>query len=202
MATSKLIVLVTGASNGIGYELVAQLMARGRYHVLLGSRSVEKGDTAVKELQSRNQSNSDAVELLPIDVTNDETIEKAAETVKQRHGKLDMLVNNAGIAGVDITPLRKGMREAFDVNAAGPAVVTKAFGPLIQKSTSTSPSPRIVNVSSGIGSIGRCLDPTSPMYKMQGLQYRCSKAAMNMVCQQKDGRLDSRRYTNILVLSY
>ncbi len=94
------------------------------------------------------------------------------------------IVNNAGLAGMEL-PLRQAMREAFDVNAAGPAAVVNAFAPLLRKSSMTSPPPRIINVSSGAGSINRCLDPTSPLYGMLGYQYRSTKAAMNMVtaCQ-------------------
>lgn len=154
-------------------------MAKGSYHVLMGSRSLERGNAAVKELQSRNLPGS--VEMVPIDVTNDDTIERAVTTIQRDHGKLDMLVNNAGI-GALTPPLRQQMREAFDTNATGPAVVTSAFAPLLQKSTA---SPRIVNISSGMGSINRRLDPSSPVYKLQGIQYRASKAALSMVtaCQ-------------------
>ena len=154
-------------------------MAKGSYHVLMGSRSAEKGNAAVKELQSRNLPGS--VEAIPLDVTNDDTIEHAASSVQRKHGKLDMLVNNAAISALN-PPLRQQMRDAFDTNATGPAVVTLAFAPLLLKSTA---SPRIVNVSSGVGSFGRRLDSSSPMYKMQQVQYRASKAALNMVtvCQ-------------------
>ena len=145
----------------------------------MGSRSAEKGNAAVKELQSRNLPGS--VEAIPLDVTNDDTIEHAASSVQRKHGKLDMLVNNAAISALN-PPLRQQMRDAFDTNATGPAVVTLAFAPLLLKSTA---SPRIVNVSSGVGSFGRRLDSSSPMYKMQQVQYRASKAALNMVtvCQ-------------------
>ena len=93
-----------------------------------------------------------------------------------------MLVNNAGIVALD-PPLRSQMRLAFDTNATGPAVLTSSFAPLLRKST--APCARIVNVSSGVGSVNRRLDPTSPTYRMQGLQYRASKAALSMVtaCQ-------------------
>ena len=93
-----------------------------------------------------------------------------------------MLVNNAGI-GALTPPLRQQMRDAFDANATGPAVVTTAFGPLLEKSTSEYR--RIVNISSGMGSLARCLDTTSPMYSVQQVQYRASKAALSMVtvCQ-------------------
>lgn len=157
-------------------------MAKGSYHVLLGSRSSEKGEAAVKDLQTRNLPGS--VELLPLDVTDDENIERAASTVERDHGKLDILVNNAGIAAVGVVdpPLRQRMRDAFDTNATGTAIVTNAFGPLLRES---SGSARIVNVSSGLGSINRRLDPSGPTYNIQEVQYRASKTAMNMVsaCQ-------------------
>ena len=154
-------------------------MAKGPYHVLVGSRSTEKGDAAVQDLQSRNLPGS--AEMLPIDVTNDDTINRAAATVEREHGKLDWLVNNAAVASQTPT-LRQQLREEFDTNATGPAVIAGAFLPLLQKSSS---SPRIVNVSSGAGSINRRLDPSSALYKMHGVQYRASKAALNMItaCQ-------------------
>lgn len=154
-------------------------MAKGSYHVLMGSRSPEKGNAALKELQSRNLAGF--VEMIQLDVTDDDTIERAAATVQRNHGKLDMLVNNAAVAAMT-PPLRQQMRVAFDTNATGPAVVTSLFAPLLQKSTA---SPRIVNISSGVGSINRRLNPDSPTYKLQGVQYRASKTALSMVtaCQ-------------------
>jgi len=154
-------------------------MAKGSYHVLMGSRSLEKGNAALKELQSRNLAGS--VELISLDVTDDDTIERAAATVQSNHGKLDILVNNAAVAATP-PPLRQQMRVSFDTNVTGPAVVTSLFAPLLKKSTA---SPRIVNISSGMGSINRRLNPESPTYKFQGVQYRASKTALSMVtaCQ-------------------
>ena len=153
-------------------------MEKGSYHVLLGSRSVEKGNAAVRKLQTLNLPGS--VQMIPIDVTDDDAIERAATTVQHDHGRLDVLINNAGI-GAPTPPLRQQMREAFDTNATGPAVITNVFAPLLRLST----SPRIMNVSSGAGSINRRLDLSSPIYKMQEMQYRASKAALNMItaCQ-------------------
>ncbi|MCJ1426985.1 hypothetical protein MMC29_004888 [Sticta canariensis] len=159
---AKTVILITGANAGIGFELAAQLMAKGSYHVLVGSRALEKGQAAVKELETRKLPGS--VELVPIDVTNDDTIEHAATTVQHDHARLDILVNNAGIGSLT-PPLRHQMREAFDTNATGPAVVTQIFAPLLQKSS--DPLRRIVNISSGAGSINRRLDPSSPIYKLQ-----------------------------------
>ncbi|KAF7178919.1 hypothetical protein CNMCM7691_007743 [Aspergillus felis] len=179
MAATKTIVLITGANSGIGFELAAQLAAKDSYHVLMGVRSMQKGNAALARLQCRNLPGTP--ELLHLDVTDDETIHRAAETVGKTHGKLDILVNNAAIVATAPT-LRRKLQEEFDTNAAGPAVVTESFAPLLKKSTS---SPRIINISSGAGSIARRLDPSSALYKIPGLQYRVSKAALHMItaCQ-------------------
>ena len=171
--------MISLANGGLGFELAAQLMAKDSYHVLLGSRSPEKGNAAVKELQSRSLPGS--VELIVIDVTSDESIEGAATTVENSHGKLDILVNNAAIA-TSAPPLRQQLRVAFDTNATGPAVVVNAFVSLLKKSTTT---PRIINVTSGVGSIERRLDTSSPSYKIQAMEYRAGKTALNMItaCQ-------------------
>lgn len=157
-------------------------MAKTGYHVLVGARSPEKGEMAVRQLQSRGYPGSG--EFIQLDVTKDADIEQAAKSVEKNHGKLDILVNNAGIAALD-PPLRTQMRDAFDANATGPAVLVRAFESLLKKSTLPA---RILNVSSGVGSIAQRLDPNSRSYKIVAVQYRASKAAMNMVtaCQHVD----------------
>ena len=162
------------ANSGIGFELAAQLLQRGTYHVLVGSRSVEKGTTALADLQSRSYPGT--AELLPLDVTNDDTIQAAFSTLEKTHGKLDLLVNNAAVAlptGTD----REQLQHAFNTNATGPWILTKTLLPLLQKSSGA----RIINISSGVGSIGRKLDPTSPMHKLGHVPYRASKTALSMV---------------------
>ena len=91
MAATKAIVLITGATSGVGYGLASQLLARGTYHVLVGSRSHEKGSNAVKDLKNRYRERADAVEALQIDVTSDESINKAATTVQDKHGRVDVV---------------------------------------------------------------------------------------------------------------
>ncbi|KAJ5174805.1 short-chain dehydrogenase [Penicillium canariense] len=180
MAAAKKIILITGATSGIGFELAAQLAAKGSYHVLMGARSLEKGNASLSALKAQNLAG--AIEMLHLDVTQDDTIERAVATVERNFGKLDILVNNAAIAAMS-PPLRQQMQDAFNTNATGPLLVGSAFAPLLRAS---SDSPRIVNISSGAGSIGRRLDPSSPLYKVHGqYQYRASKAALNMVtaCQ-------------------
>ncbi|KAK6002939.1 hypothetical protein QM012_000784 [Aureobasidium pullulans] len=180
-ATKKTIVLITGANSGIGFELAAQLLVESSYHVVVTSRSPEKGQDAMEKLRSRNLAGSS--EYLHLDVTDDATIQAAAQTISKDHGRLDVLVNNAAVSAMS-PPLREQMRQAFDTNATDPAILTAALLPLLQKSTLSA---RVINISSGAGSISRRLDAQSPMYnvKEQHVQYRASKAALNMVtaCQ-------------------
>ena len=94
---SSKIALVTGANSGIGYEAVKALLKSDKaYHVLLGSRSLEKGHAAIESLHKECPDVMNAAELLQIDLTSDDSIEKAFEKVKAKHGRLDVLINNAG----------------------------------------------------------------------------------------------------------
>jgi NAD(P)-dependent dehydrogenase (short-subunit alcohol dehydrogenase family) len=135
-------------------------------------------------LQSRNLPGT--AELLQLDVTDDETIDRAAAEVGAKHGRLDILVNNAAIGmAPDLSgSLRSKTLKVLDTDAVGPAVIGQAFLPLLEKSDKA----RIVNISSGLGSITRRLDPSSPAYKHQFNEYRIAKAALSMVtaCQKAD----------------
>ena len=156
-------------------------MAKGSYHVLMGARSTDKGNTALQELRARDLHGS--VEMLLLDLTRDDTIENAVTQVRRDHGRLDVLVNNAAVAPMDQDhTLREQMRLAFDTNATGPLILAGAFAPLLKESKA---SPRIINITSGAGSIACRLNRDSPTYKLQGYQYRASKAALNMItaCQ-------------------
>lgn len=146
--------------------------------MLLSARSIQRGTAALETLQTQNLPGS--IEFLHLDLQDDSTIAHAATTITNTHGKLDILVNNAAIAPFSATD-RQSFRDAFDINATGPYLLTKALITLLRKSS----NPRIINVSSGAGSIGRRLTPESPMYKIQAEPYRASKVAMNMLmtCQ-------------------
>lgn len=166
---------IFSANSGVGFELASQLLAKGSYHVLVGSRSPVKGEAAIKRLESRQLPGT--MELLKVDMTDDTTIQTAVDAVS-KHGKLDILVNNAAIAPTD-SSLRDQMRQSFDTNVTGPAVLTEVLAPFLLKSTNT---PRIINISSGAGSIARRLDTSSPSaLQSKHLQYRTSKAALNML---------------------
>lgn len=97
MASPK-IVLVTGGNNGIGYETVKALLQSDKvYHVLLGSRSLEKAKLAIETLHKECPESTNTVEAVQVDLTSDESIEKAFEQVKASPGHIDALINNAGM---------------------------------------------------------------------------------------------------------
>ncbi|KAL3420964.1 short-chain dehydrogenase [Phlyctema vagabunda] len=174
--TSKIVALITGANGGIGYE-TALVFAKAseEYHVLVGSRSLEKGEKAVEEI--KKQKIKGDVSLIQLDVTDDTSITKAVAKVEAEFGKLDVLVNNAGIfPKVETTP-REYFQKTFETNTIGPAVVTDAFLPLMTKAESA----RLVYVSSGLGSIA--LKEKSPAGTPRDLYlaYCMSKAALNML---------------------
>ncbi|KAI4100254.1 MAG: hypothetical protein LQ339_005561 [Xanthoria mediterranea] len=176
---TKQLVLITGANGGIGFELARQLLVDSKKHVLLGSRSIEKGENALKELQSQQPKGT--VEVIQVDVASEDSVAAAAKEVENRHGRLDALVNNAGIVGSTGTNAQQ-LTACLQTNAVGAQLMGDYFAPLLRKSTGT---PRIINVSSGAGSITVRLDRSHPRAAMKATAYRVSKAAMNMVgaCQ-------------------
>jgi NAD(P)-dependent dehydrogenase (short-subunit alcohol dehydrogenase family) len=171
------------ANGGIGFELARQLLTKTEptWHVLLGSRSVEKGQAALGRLGSYGLPGT--VELVQIDVTEDSTIVRAGKDAEHSHGHIDVVVNNAAIAYTGERS-RESMHASFDTNVVGPMRVAEVFAPLLHKST-YSLGPRIINVSSRAGSISRRLDKNNMIYDSHFLEYRTSKAAQNMlsVCQ-------------------
>ncbi|EUC39372.1 hypothetical protein COCCADRAFT_31737 [Bipolaris zeicola 26-R-13] len=177
-STDKTIVLITGANTGIGFELTKQLLSHASKHVLLGSRSASKGSKAVQDLQSQNLPGT--VEFLQIDVSKQDSIVAAAKHVKETHGHLDVLVNNAGIfsSGDPDTTDIQSLVDAFTTNAAGPFAIVKVFEPLL--SLVFASTPRIINISSALGSISTRLNKSSPIYAFKSYAYRLSKAALNM----------------------
>ena len=96
---SKTIVLVTGGNSGIGYEAVKALLESDKaYHVLLGARSLDRANGAIGSLHKECPRSTNTVEAIQVDLTSDESIEKAFEQVKTTHDRLDVLMNNAGNA--------------------------------------------------------------------------------------------------------
>lgn len=182
MSTEKDIVLITGANKGIGLESARQLAALGK-KVLLGSRSEALGAAAVQKLKAADASLD--VELLLIDVVSDDSIAAAVAAVEGRFGRLDVLVNNAGVLlGNQSDPLKPvnlgNARKEFEVNYFGVVAVTQAFLPLLLKSS----LPRIVNLSSILGSHQEHADPASPIRGFPVWSYSATKSALNTFTQQ------------------
>src|SRR5690242_18946924 len=166
------VALVTGANKGIGKEIARQLAGRG-LTVLLGARDPERGRKAAAELAADGD-----VRYLPLDVADDASARAAAEAVAAAHGRLDVLVNNAGIS-IGRAPAGEvtadGMRQLYAVNVFGMVAVTHAMLPLLRRAA----APRVVNVTSGLGSLtlmaaGREADDFPYL-----LAYNSSKAALN-----------------------
>ncbi|EEA23861.1 hypothetical protein TMatcc_006934 [Talaromyces marneffei ATCC 18224] len=180
--TSKAIVLITGANRGIGYG-VARKLAREHpnYHIIIGSRDAAQGREAASSLLAEEASSSPSISSVELDVTSDTSISAARKTIETEHGRLDVLINNAGIA-LDVKEkgkisLRTMMQRTYDVNVFGASVVTDTFIPLLEKSD----NPRIVFVSSTLGSLTFASDPSTQYSNELFPTYRSSKTALNMV---------------------
>jgi NAD(P)-dependent dehydrogenase (short-subunit alcohol dehydrogenase family) len=169
------IALVTGANKGIGLETARQLGARG-FTVLAAARDKERGLEAERALRADG---TDA-RFIRLDVTDDTSVQQAADWIGCEYDWLDIVVNNAGIARGNLpseTDL-DAMREVYEVNVFGVIRVTNAMLPLLRR----APAARIVNVSSEVGSISSMTDPASPLARMPaGLAYPSSKSALNMI---------------------
>jgi NAD(P)-dependent dehydrogenase (short-subunit alcohol dehydrogenase family) len=170
-------VLVTGANKGIGLETAKQLSREGLF-VYVGSRDMNKGNAIVKELSEEGFKNMAAIE---IDVTRPETILSARSIIEKQQGRLDILINNAGISGIipqnAVETSVEHYEEVFNVNLYGTVRVTQSFIALLKKSA----EPRIVNVSTSVGSLSLQSNPDWPAYDYAKFAiYASSKAAMNM----------------------
>jgi NAD(P)-dependent dehydrogenase (short-subunit alcohol dehydrogenase family) len=175
------IALVTGANKGIGREIAAQLAALGTT-VLLGARDPGRRADAVAALRAAGGD----VHPLALDVTDPASVTSAAAEVERGFGRLDVLVNNAGISGgraaqapgaVDLDAIRS----VFATNVLGVIAVTEAFLPLLRR----SPAARIVNLSSSVGSLTRMSDPAHYFARMPAaLAYAPSKSALNQITVQ------------------
>jgi NAD(P)-dependent dehydrogenase (short-subunit alcohol dehydrogenase family) len=177
--SAQRISLVTGANKGIGFEVARQL-GKADHRVLLAARDAALGEEATTTLQAEGID----VRFIRIDLVRPATIQAAAATIEVDYGRLDVLVNNAGIADRADGPPSKTSIEAvhrsFETNFFGTLAVTQAMLPLLRKSASA----RIVNVSSGLGSLTHNSDPTSEFAQYKFLGYNASKAAVNMLTVQ------------------
>ncbi|RMZ73390.1 Short-chain dehydrogenase [Pyrenophora seminiperda CCB06] len=195
---SSSIILITGGNTGIGYETVKALYTSSQpYTILMGSRSLEKADTAITQLKSEVPESKNEVVAVQIDIEDDESIEKAFKEVQEKWGRLEGLVNNAGAAFDAIMlkdPSPKGMRAAWDkaysLNVTSTQVMTHTFAPLLIASS----NPRLLFLTSGLASLETCAKgmdsklasgpPPKGWPKPQSMAstaYRSSKTALNMM---------------------
>jgi NAD(P)-dependent dehydrogenase (short-subunit alcohol dehydrogenase family) len=161
--------LITGANKGLGYEAARRLLGQG-HDVWMAARDVERGSAAAEQLGAR---------FVALDVTDDASV-AAAVRVRADAGGLDVLINNAGIAGRRASvrdTTAEDIRAVFETNVLGPARVLQAFTELLD----ASPAPVVVNVSSGLGSLGLASDPDGAYRAFLALGYPASKAALNML---------------------
>ncbi|PNQ85922.1 SDR family oxidoreductase [Paenibacillus polymyxa] len=168
------IVLITGGNKGIGFETARQLGNMG-YEILIGARNEKKGHEAVTLLETEKIKAKTVV----LDVTNPSSILSVVEWIEQEYGLLDILINNAGVfLEGDIPPSElelSVLKSTYETNVFGVFSITKAMLPLLRNSSSG----RIVNLSSGLGSLTLNSDPTSEFYNVNSLAYNSSKTAVN-----------------------
>jgi NAD(P)-dependent dehydrogenase (short-subunit alcohol dehydrogenase family) len=170
------IAVITGANRGLGFATARRLGQSG-VRVIVGARNLAHGEEAVARLRREGLD----CEPLRIDVDSPASVRGAAKLVEREHGRIDILINNAGIlpeaTAPDVDrPLDLGMvRETFETNVFGTISVTNEFLPLLRRSASG----RIVNVSSTMGSLTDQTDPSSPYYGLLVPAYQMSKAALN-----------------------
>ena len=193
------VALVTGANKGIGLQIAKDLAAHG-FTALVGSRNLENGEAAAKSIGA-------AAHAVQLDVTDQASIAAAAARIRNEFGRLDVLVNNAAIShtgkpGTTLEELMKSnrasvasldeVRAVYETNVFGVLAVTQAVLPLLRE----APAGRIVNVSSGVGSLTLNSDPTFPYRAGFGVGYAASKTALNAITLSFAIELES---TNIKV---
>jgi NAD(P)-dependent dehydrogenase (short-subunit alcohol dehydrogenase family) len=180
---NKPVALVTGANQGIGHQIAKDLVTHG-FTVLVGSRNLERGKAAAEEVGREARA-------IQLDVTDHASIAAAAERIRDELGRLDVLVNNAAISNTSKRPdmsveeyvkltrpsnvSLEEVRTIWETNVFGVLAVTQAMLPLLRE----APAARIVNVSSGVGSLTRTSEPSYPYRSIFGPGYAASKTALN-----------------------
>ena len=176
MANAKKVALITGANKGLGFEMARQLAQAG-VTVVMAARDTSRGEAAYEKLKGEELD----VHFLELNVLNKDDHAAAFQFFDHKFGRLDILINNAGIA----SDLRGGektsnvtdkvIHEVFETNVFAPVALTQTLLPLIQKSDAG----RIVNMSSILGSQTLQADPKSPIWDFKAFSYDASKAALN-----------------------
>jgi NAD(P)-dependent dehydrogenase (short-subunit alcohol dehydrogenase family) len=163
------VTLITGANKGLGYETARRLIAEGQT-VYMGARDADRGEAAASMLGGQ---------FVQLDVTDDASVETALRHIDDREGRLDVLVNNAGVSSTgDVNG--PAALQVFDTNAIGLIRVTQAALPLLEKSE----NPVVVNVSSALGSFWAVTNPDRRQFHFPSIIYGASKAAVSMLTVQ------------------
>lgn len=176
MAAEK-VAFITGGNKGLGFETARQLGKLG-IKIVIGSRDVANGKEAVEKLKAEGVD----AEAVRFDITKPADDKEVYDYLDKKYGRLDILINNAGISKDDFRSANKTsstsaatLHETFDTNFFGAVQLTQTLLPLIKK----APAGRIVNLSSILGSLALHADPKSPIYNAKAFAYDASKAALN-----------------------
>uniref|UniRef100_A0A372IMT7 SDR family NAD(P)-dependent oxidoreductase n=2 Tax=Paracidobacterium acidisoli TaxID=2303751 RepID=A0A372IMT7_9BACT len=179
MSMADKVALITGANRGLGFETARQLGQKG-VTVVLAARQRGAAEEAAAKLKAEG---IDAYGI-QLDVTKASDRTAAADWFSRQFGKLDILINNAGIAAVGESDLFKPtvsetpeaeLQGVYETNVFSVVLLTHALLPLLKK----SPAGRIVNLSSILGSLTLHADPSSPIYSFKKFAYNSSKTALN-----------------------
>lgn len=184
MSDATKVAFITGANRGLGFE-TARILGKQGVTVILGARELEKGKAAAEKLRGEGVK---AVEAVRFDVNKPADHKEIHDYIAKKYGKLDILINNAGVLDEGIKRAGAGkpfnstslvsqesLRKTFDTNFFQPIALTQTLLPLIKK----SPAGRIVNLSSVLGSLTLHADPKSPIYDKKTFAYDASKTALN-----------------------
>jgi NAD(P)-dependent dehydrogenase (short-subunit alcohol dehydrogenase family) len=177
------ITFITGANKGLGYETARRLAELG-HHVIIGARDPERGQAAADRI---------GVRFVPVDVTDDVSVKNAAADIEAYEGRIDTLINNAGIIGSHAPAdelTGEDTEYVFATNVTSIVRVTSAFLPLLRKSQ----APAVINVSSGMGSQALTHDPQRVESTIAAPLYPASKAAVTMLTTQYAKALPGIRF--------
>ncbi|KAL3484641.1 NAD(P)-binding protein [Aspergillus germanicus] len=185
---------LTEPTPGLGLEIVRALCRSGTpYEILLAARNFPKGEAAVETLKQEFPSGPSSVSAVQLDISDDDSITNAYQTISAKYDRLDVLINNAGmqLAADDTTRTRKAWNMTLDVNVTGTHIVTETFVPLLLEAA----SPRIIFITSGTSSLVETMESNHFINKSPPagwpkdlnpslVPYRASKTALNMVVRE------------------
>ncbi|TGJ79762.1 hypothetical protein E0Z10_g9005 [Xylaria hypoxylon] len=196
-STIVLISVEEGGNRGIGLETVKALLESNTtsdgnpYHIYLGSRDLQKGRDVAAKLPVAHGNTVSAIQL---DITSPQSVDDAVATVEAESGRLDVLINNAGVNYHDMTDEAAKMSTLYEINVIGPSRTTEAFKKLLltQPADGKKKEKRIIHVTSSMGSIASRLNPEFEFYHHPYTAYRCTKAALGMLtaCHAYDLKAD------------